>query len=88
MTALWDKQALVSAIDGFVVGSMPESFSGVSIDSRTLTEGDIFFCIKGHHLDGHDFAAQAYARGAGVLVVAESHLTDMEKNIRSTACCL
>ncbi|EJF97516.1 UDP-N-acetylmuramoyl-tripeptide-D-alanyl-D-alanine ligase [Bartonella vinsonii subsp. arupensis Pm136co] len=79
MTALWDKQALVSAIDGFVVGNIPESFSGVSIDSRTLTKGDIFFCIKGHHLDGHDFAAQAYARGAGVLVVAESRLSDMEK---------
>ncbi|MCZ2158325.1 UDP-N-acetylmuramoyl-tripeptide--D-alanyl-D-alanine ligase [Bartonella sp. 220] len=79
MTALWNKQALVSAIDGFVVGSLPETFSGVSIDSRTLEKGDIFFCIKGHHLDGHDFAAQAYARGAGVLVVAENRLSDMKK---------
>ncbi|CAF26369.1 UDP-N-acetylmuramoyl-tripeptide--D-alanyl-D-alanine ligase [Bartonella quintana] len=79
MTALWDKQALIAAIDGFVIGCMPETFSGISIDSRTLTEGDIFFCIKGHHLDGHDFAAQAYARGAGVLIVAENRLTDMEK---------
>ncbi|MBB4076574.1 UDP-N-acetylmuramoyl-tripeptide--D-alanyl-D-alanine ligase [Bartonella fuyuanensis] len=79
MTALWDKQELVSAIDGAVIGSLPENFSGVSIDSRTLAKGDIFFCIKGHHLDGHDFAAQAYARGAGVLIVAEHRLTDMEK---------
>ncbi|EJF75700.1 UDP-N-acetylmuramoyl-tripeptide--D-alanyl-D-alanine ligase [Bartonella alsatica] len=79
MTALWDKQALIAAIDGFVVGCMPETFSGVSIDSRTLTEGDIFFCIKGHHLDGHDFAVQAYERGAGVLIVAENRLADMEK---------
>ncbi|WP_254474366.1 UDP-N-acetylmuramoylalanyl-D-glutamyl-2,6-diaminopimelate--D-alanyl-D-alanine ligase [Bartonella sp. B1098] len=79
MTALWDKQALVAAIDGIVMGSVPETFPGVSIDSRTLAEGDIFFCIKGHHLDGHDFAAQAYARGAGVLIVAEHHLKDMEK---------
>ncbi|WP_336294278.1 UDP-N-acetylmuramoyl-tripeptide--D-alanyl-D-alanine ligase [Bartonella sp. CB169] len=79
MIALWDKEALVTAIDGFVVGCIPETFSGISIDSRTLTEGDIFFCIKGHHLDGHDFAAQAYARGAGVLIVAENRLAEMEK---------
>ncbi|WP_375667418.1 UDP-N-acetylmuramoyl-tripeptide--D-alanyl-D-alanine ligase [Bartonella sp. CL435QHHD] len=79
MTALWDKQALVAAINGVVMGSMPETFSGVSIDSRTLAEGDVFFCIKGHHLDGHDFAAQAYERGAGVLIVAEHCLRDMKK---------
>ncbi|WP_208440486.1 UDP-N-acetylmuramoylalanyl-D-glutamyl-2,6-diaminopimelate--D-alanyl-D-alanine ligase [Bartonella raoultii] len=79
MTALWDKRALVAAIGGFVVGNLPESFSGVSIDSRTLEKGDIFFCIKGHHLDGHDFALQAYERGAGVLIVAENRLADMEK---------
>ncbi|WP_375656817.1 UDP-N-acetylmuramoyl-tripeptide--D-alanyl-D-alanine ligase [Bartonella sp. CM120XJJH] len=79
MTALWGKQALVTAINGVVMGSMPETFSGVSIDSRTLAQGDIFFCIKGHHLDGHDFAAQAYERGAGVLIVAEHRLRDMKK---------
>ncbi len=38
-----------------------------------------FFCIKGHHLDGHDFAAQAYERGAGALIVAEHRLRDMKK---------
>ncbi|WP_273756325.1 UDP-N-acetylmuramoylalanyl-D-glutamyl-2,6-diaminopimelate--D-alanyl-D-alanine ligase [Bartonella sp. MM73XJBT] len=79
MTALWNKQALVSAIGGFVVGRLPETFSGVSIDTRTLEEGEIFFCIKGHHLDGHDFALQAYEQGAGVLIVAENRLADMEK---------
>ncbi|KEC54615.1 UDP-N-acetylmuramoyl-tripeptide--D-alanyl-D-alanine ligase [Bartonella koehlerae] len=79
MKALWDKQSLIAAIDGYAIGDIPETFSGVSIDSRTLIEGDIFFCIKGHHLDGHDFAVQAYERGAGVLIVAENRLTDMEK---------
>ncbi|GAA5094714.1 UDP-N-acetylmuramoylalanyl-D-glutamyl-2,6-diaminopimelate--D-alanyl-D-alanine ligase [Bartonella acomydis] len=79
MKALWDKQTLMAAIGGFVVGCMPETFSGVSIDSRTLEEGNIFFCIKGYHLDGHDFAKQAYERGAGVLIVAENRLADMEK---------
>ncbi|WP_019221477.1 UDP-N-acetylmuramoyl-tripeptide--D-alanyl-D-alanine ligase [Bartonella senegalensis] len=79
MKALWDKQALIAAIEGYAIGDIPETFSGISIDSRTLIDGDIFFCIKGHHLDGHDFAAQAYEQGAGVLIVAENRLTDMEK---------
>ncbi|UNE53685.1 UDP-N-acetylmuramoyl-tripeptide--D-alanyl-D-alanine ligase [Bartonella machadoae] len=79
MTVLWDKQALVAAIEGVVIGCLPETFSGVSIDSRTLEKGAIFFCIKGHHLDGHDFAAQAYQRGAGVLIVAQERLADMKK---------
>ncbi|OPB31317.1 UDP-N-acetylmuramoyl-tripeptide--D-alanyl-D-alanine ligase [Bartonella sp. AR 15-3] len=79
MIALWDKQALISAMDGFTVGCLPEVFSGISIDSRTLVEGDVFFCIKGRHLDGHDFATHAYAQGAGVLVVAQNRLDEMKK---------
>ncbi len=47
MTALWDKQTLVAAVNGFVVGCIPENFSGVSIDSRTLEAGDIFSVLRG-----------------------------------------
>ncbi|MCZ2204064.1 UDP-N-acetylmuramoylalanyl-D-glutamyl-2,6-diaminopimelate--D-alanyl-D-alanine ligase [Bartonella sp. A05] len=79
MRRLWDRQTLVTTLNGFTIGCLPESFSGVSIDSRTLIKGDIFFCIKGDHLDGHDFAAHAYAQGAGVLVVAQNRLAEMEK---------
>ncbi|MCZ2328670.1 UDP-N-acetylmuramoylalanyl-D-glutamyl-2,6-diaminopimelate--D-alanyl-D-alanine ligase [Bartonella sp. F02] len=79
MMVLWDRQTLLTAINGFVIGALPETFSGVSIDSRTLIEGDIFFCIKGHHLDGHDFAMHAYKQGAGVLVIEQNHLEEMKK---------
>lgn len=78
MTVLWDKQTLLSVMNGLSVGCLPETFSGISIDSRSLIEGDIFFCIKGNSLDGHDFAAQAYAKGAGVLVVAQNRLAEMK----------
>ncbi|AGF74720.1 UDP-N-acetylmuramoylalanyl-D-glutamyl-2,6- diamin opimelate--D-alanyl-D-alanine ligase [Bartonella australis AUST/NH1] len=79
MKALWGKEELLAAINGFAIGHLPETFSGVSIDSRTLVEGDIFFCIKGAHLDGHDFAARAYERGAGVLIIAQDRLATMKK---------
>ncbi|WP_336288244.1 UDP-N-acetylmuramoylalanyl-D-glutamyl-2,6-diaminopimelate--D-alanyl-D-alanine ligase [Bartonella sp. CB60] len=79
MSALWDKQALLTAMDGFAIGCVAEAFSGVSIDSRTLVKGDIFFCIKGDRFDGHDFALQAYDQGAGAVVIAQDHLSEMEK---------
>ncbi|WP_455473788.1 UDP-N-acetylmuramoyl-tripeptide--D-alanyl-D-alanine ligase [Bartonella sp. B30(2025)] len=79
MIALWDKQTLLTAMKGFTIGCIPETFSGVSIDSRTLVKGDIFFCIKGDRFDGHDFAAQAYAQGAGAVVIAQDHLPEVEK---------
>lgn len=40
----------------------------VSIDSRAVRRGDIFFCIVGQKLDGHEFASQAVANGACAVV--------------------
>ncbi|MGZ8605296.1 MAG: UDP-N-acetylmuramoyl-L-alanyl-D-glutamate--2,6-diaminopimelate ligase [Actinomycetota bacterium] len=37
--------------------------------SGEATPGALFFCIPGARLDGHDFAAEAVAKGAFVLVV-------------------
>ena len=44
-------------------------FPRVSIDSRTITPGDLFFAIKGPRFDGHDFLADAAAKGARAAVV-------------------
>lgn len=38
------------------------------IDSRKVQEGDMFFCIDGSALDGHDFAEQAVDNGAKVII--------------------
>ena len=48
------------------------SITGVSIDSRTLKPGDLFFAIKGDNTDGHDYISQAFEQGAGLVVVAQS----------------
>lgn len=45
----------------------------VVVDSRLAAPGAIFFALRGEHQDGHDFAADAVAAGAG-LVVAERPL--------------
>jgi UDP-N-acetylmuramoyl-tripeptide--D-alanyl-D-alanine ligase len=43
---------------------------GISIDSRTLGAGDVFFALKGERFDGHDFVSQALSRGAVAAVVS------------------
>ena len=42
---------------------------GVSIDSRTLREGELFVAIRGERFDGHDFLDDAFGRGAVAAVV-------------------
>ncbi|MBC7267037.1 MAG: UDP-N-acetylmuramoyl-L-alanyl-D-glutamate--2,6-diaminopimelate ligase [Coriobacteriia bacterium] len=51
----------------------PVSVSGIAYRSDRVSEGDAFFCIPGFAHDGHDFAADAVARGARA-VVAERPL--------------
>ncbi|WP_243138038.1 UDP-N-acetylmuramoyl-L-alanyl-D-glutamate--2,6-diaminopimelate ligase [Heliorestis acidaminivorans] len=48
---------------------LKEEISGLAYDSRQVKPGFLFFCIPGLKFDGHDFAAQAVAKGATVLVV-------------------
>ncbi len=43
--------------------------SDVTYDSRRVTEGALFFCVRGARADGHDLAPAAVAAGAAALVV-------------------
>ncbi|MEB3749458.1 UDP-N-acetylmuramoyl-L-alanyl-D-glutamate--2,6-diaminopimelate ligase [Geobacillus icigianus] len=40
----------------------------LEMDSRRVQPGSLFFCLKGFTVDGHDFAAEAAARGAAAMV--------------------
>jgi UDP-N-acetylmuramoyl-tripeptide--D-alanyl-D-alanine ligase len=48
--------------------------TGYSIDSRTVTAGDLFFAIRGPHHDGHDYVEAALDRGAAGAVAATEWL--------------
>jgi UDP-N-acetylmuramoyl-tripeptide--D-alanyl-D-alanine ligase len=45
-------------------------YSGVSTDSRSVQEGDLYVALVGEHFDGHDFVADALSRGAFGAVVS------------------
>jgi UDP-N-acetylmuramoyl-tripeptide--D-alanyl-D-alanine ligase len=51
-------------------GDAGAPIDAVSIDSRTLKPGDLFFAIRGERFDGHDFVANAVAAGAKGVVVS------------------
>lgn len=40
----------------------------IEVDHRDVSEGDMFICIKGHTVDGHDFAEGAIERGACAII--------------------
>jgi UDP-N-acetylmuramoyl-tripeptide--D-alanyl-D-alanine ligase len=56
-----------------------ELVRGVSIDSRGLRPGDIFFALHGEHTDGHKYTNDAIERGACAVVV--DHSTGCDKEI-------
>src|SRR5208282_4573217 len=43
-------------------------FSGLSIDSRTIRQDELFLAIKGDRFDGHDFVQDALKTGAGAII--------------------
>jgi len=44
-------------------------FGGVSTDTRTLEQGQLFVALRGENFDGHRFLRQAREQGAAALVV-------------------
>ena len=50
-------------------GPADARIAGLCYRSSDVTPGSLFFCVPGSDLDGHDFVADATARGASVLVV-------------------
>ncbi len=72
-TLLWTGLALVGALGARVSGGLPASVTGISIDTRTIEAGELFFAIKGENNDGHDYVGAAFENGAAACVVDEAH---------------
>ncbi|HEX2146722.1 MAG TPA: Mur ligase family protein, partial [Pseudorhizobium sp.] len=77
MSWLWTTETMISVMEGRPVGTPPEGVTGISIDSRSISPGEVFFAIKGDRVDGHDYASIAVANGAALIVVSEAKLPAM-----------
>lgn len=74
---------VVAAMNGRLVLGNPEArIDMVSIDSRTVKAGDLFFAIHGERFDGHEFVAGAIGSGAAGVVI---HRADSVEAAREAA---
>jgi UDP-N-acetylmuramoyl-tripeptide--D-alanyl-D-alanine ligase len=64
---LWTSAEAAAATGGQVASDW--TVSGISIDSRTVAEGDLFIALSAAR-DGHDFVADALAKGAAAALVS------------------
>ncbi len=69
--SLWTGAGAAAATGGELRGEW--SVNGISIDTRSLEQGDLFVALKDVR-DGHEFVAAALAKGAGAALV--SHIPD------------
>ena len=53
-----------------LIGDGDAEIADLEVDSRKTGAGALFFCLPGHTVDGHAFAAEAASRGAAALVAA------------------
>ena len=70
MSVLWNSEEAAAASGGEAGGAWQAG--GVSIDTRSLAPGDLFIALTGPNHDGHDFVAEAFARGAAAAMVSRA----------------
>jgi UDP-N-acetylmuramoyl-L-alanyl-D-glutamate--2,6-diaminopimelate ligase len=54
--------------EGQILGSLPQTVSGLTDDSRQVAAGGCFVAVRGLRADGHRFIPQAVERGARAVV--------------------
>jgi len=64
-------EEILEATCGELLCGDEREFSGVSIDSRAISRGELFFALKGERFDGHDFLLEALKNGDGAVVDRE-----------------
>jgi UDP-N-acetylmuramoyl-tripeptide--D-alanyl-D-alanine ligase len=66
---LWSWDALTAASGATADGTPDRDITGFSIDSRSLSPGDVFVALKDVR-DGHDFVTAAFSAGASAAMVS------------------
>lgn len=80
-----DLSQLLDGTDAALSTTGPVLVSGISYRSGETRPGDAFFCIPGLKHDGHEFAADAVARGAVALVVTRELPLDVPQAVVTDA---
>ena len=75
---MFSLEEIVSAVNGqLIIGSdrrmdKPVTVTGVSKDTRTIKEGELYVALVGDNFDGHSFCSMALEKGASLLLVSDA----------------
>jgi UDP-N-acetylmuramoyl-tripeptide--D-alanyl-D-alanine ligase len=61
---------IVQSLGGKLLQASDTNITSVSIDSRTLKPGALFFALSGDNSDGHDYIPNAIKKGAAAVVLS------------------
>lgn len=73
---------VLNAVNGSLLSGDPEAkISGITIDSRVVKSGDLFFAFPGNRVDGHLFVEEAFKAGAAAAVVSKRIMANVNKTL-------
>lgn len=61
-------EKLIENLDANVVGETDHEIFDITYNSKEVTKGSLFVCIRGENSDGHDFAKDAERNGAAAIL--------------------
>ena len=60
---LWNSRELCKAVNGKSLNNSFWKANSISIDTRSIKDGGVFFALKGNKVDGHKFINHAFENG-------------------------
>ena len=79
---LWNSHELCKAVNGKSLNNSFWQANSISIDTRSIKDGGVFFALKGNKVDGHKFINHAFENGAIAVVANKKYkIEDDNKNI-------
>ena len=74
----WKTADILKATGGeLIYGDLNDQFSGIGIDSRSISSGELYVAIKGEIHDGHSFAEDVIHQGVSGLVISKDNAKDL-----------
>ncbi len=78
---------ICGAVNGTLVSQgFVNSVEGISIDSRTIRERDVFVAIKGENFDGHEFVKECLEKGVRTFIVKKDFFNKSKKLFGEIKC--
>jgi UDP-N-acetylmuramoyl-L-alanyl-D-glutamate--2,6-diaminopimelate ligase len=66
------KELLMGINYNILSGNINMEVNKIEYDSRKISDGDIFICIKGFKVDGHNYINKAIENGAKIIITMEN----------------